>query len=107
MKILTNNPKKIIGLDGFDLKITGREPIEIKTNQVNEKYLTTKRDKLGHLILGNNKEKNMKIAIVISEFNNDISQNLLNGAFLRFKNNFLKNEKMKLSMKRLLCQWKY
>ena len=57
MKILTNNPKKIIGLDGFDLKITGREPIEIKTNQVNEKYLTTKRDKLGHLILGNNKEK--------------------------------------------------
>ena len=37
----------------------------------------------------------MKIAIVISEFNNDISQNLLNGAFLRFKNNFLKNEKMK------------
>tara|TARA_B100000941_G_scaffold159965_1_gene113765 strand:+ start:29388 stop:30614 length:1227 start_codon:yes stop_codon:yes gene_type:complete len=57
MKILTNNPKKIIGLDGFDLKITGREPIEIKTNQINEKYLTTKRDKLGHLILGNNKEK--------------------------------------------------
>ena len=57
MKILTNNPKKIIGLDGFDLEITGREPIEIKTNQVNEKYLTTKRDKLGHLILGNNKEK--------------------------------------------------
>ena len=37
----------------------------------------------------------MKIAIVISEFNYDISQNLLNGAFLRFKNNFLKNEKMK------------
>ena len=56
MKILTNNPKKIIGLDGFDLEITGREPIEIKTNQVNEKYLTTKRDKLGHLILGNNKD---------------------------------------------------
>ena len=56
MKILTNNPKKIIGLDGFDLKITGREPIEIKTNHVNEKYLTTKRDKLGHLILGNNKD---------------------------------------------------
>jgi len=56
MKILTNNPKKIISLDGFDLEITGREPIEIKTNHVNEKYLTTKRDKLGHLILGNNKD---------------------------------------------------
>ena len=37
----------------------------------------------------------MKIAIVISEFNNDISQNLLNGAFLRFKNYFLKSEKIK------------
>tara|TARA_Y100000996_G_scaffold83159_1_gene57251 strand:+ start:401 stop:1621 length:1221 start_codon:yes stop_codon:yes gene_type:complete len=55
MKLLTNNPKKIIGLDGFDLKITGREPIEFDSNSVNEKYLTTKRDKLGHLILGNKK----------------------------------------------------
>ena len=58
MKILTNNLKKY--LDGFDLKTDRREPIEIKTNQVNEKYLTTKRDKLGHLILGNNKEKKIE-----------------------------------------------
>ena len=57
MKLLTNNPKKIIGLDGFGLEITGREPIEFDSNPMNEKYLITKRDKLGHLILGNNKSK--------------------------------------------------
>jgi len=55
MKLLTNNPKKIIGLEGYDLLITGRESIEIKSNSANEKYLKTKRDKLGHFLseLGN------------------------------------------------------
>ena len=57
MKLLTNNPKKIIGLDGFGLEITGRESIEFDSNAVNKKYLITKRDKLGHLILGNNENK--------------------------------------------------
>ena len=56
MKLLTNNPKKIISLDGFGLEVTGREPIEFNSNDVNDKYLKTKRDKLGHLIMGN-KEK--------------------------------------------------
>ena len=56
MKLLTNNPKKIIGLDGFGLEITGREPIEIQSNKDNKYYLKTKRDKLGHLILENLKE---------------------------------------------------
>jgi 3,4-dihydroxy 2-butanone 4-phosphate synthase/GTP cyclohydrolase II len=56
MKLLTNNPKKIVGLDGFDLEITGREPIEFDSNEVNKKYLKTKRDKLGHLIMGNHEE---------------------------------------------------
>ena len=56
MKLLTNNPKKIIGLDGFGLEITGREPIEVDSNSINQKYLITKRDKLGHLILGNHDE---------------------------------------------------
>ena len=57
MRLLTNNPKKIIGLDGFGLEITGRDSIEFDSNAVNEKYLMTKRDKLGHLILGNNESK--------------------------------------------------
>ena len=50
MKILTNNPRKIIGLDGFGLEVTDRIPIEIESNDVNKKYMETKRDKLGHLI---------------------------------------------------------
>ena len=55
MKLLTNNPKKIIGLEGFGLEIVERIPIEFESNNVNKKYLETKRDKLGHLIMGNNK----------------------------------------------------
>jgi len=55
MALLTNNPKKIVGLQGYGLEITDRIPIEIPPNPVNEKYLKTKRDKMGHLILNNKK----------------------------------------------------
>ncbi len=58
MKLLTNNPRKIVGLEGYGLEVTGREKIEIKTNAVNERYLKTKRDKLGHLILENKDKSN-------------------------------------------------
>lgn len=51
IQLLTNNPKKIIGLKGYGLEIVDRVPIEIKPNKNNERYLKTKRDKLGHLIL--------------------------------------------------------
>lgn len=51
MKLLTNNPKKIIGLKGYGLEIVERVPLEIVPNEKNHKYLLTKRDKLGHLIL--------------------------------------------------------
>lgn len=51
IKLLTNNPKKIIGLKGYDLNIVERIPIEICPNENNEKYLRTKREKLGHMIL--------------------------------------------------------
>ncbi len=51
MKLLTNNPKKIISLEGFGLKIIERVPIEFEANKINKKYLSTKRDKLGHLIM--------------------------------------------------------
>lgn len=53
IKLLTNNPKKIVGLKGYGLEIVERAPIEIAPNSNNEKYLKTKRDKLGHLILQN------------------------------------------------------
>jgi 3,4-dihydroxy 2-butanone 4-phosphate synthase/GTP cyclohydrolase II len=51
MKLLSNNPKKRAGLLGYGLEVTETVAIEIKPNQYNEKYLTTKRDKMGHDIL--------------------------------------------------------
>lgn len=51
MRLMTNNPKKVVGLDAYGLKIVERVPLEIEANITNERYLKTKRDKLGHLIL--------------------------------------------------------
>ena len=51
MRLMTNNPKKVVGLDAYGLTIVERVPIEIAANVNNERYLKTKRDKLGHLIL--------------------------------------------------------
>lgn len=48
--LLTNNPKKVIGLEGYGLEIVSQLPIKIKPNPHNAKYLATKREKLGHLI---------------------------------------------------------
>ncbi len=48
--LLTNNPRKIVGLEGYGLKITKQLPIKIKPNPHNERYLKTKREKLGHLL---------------------------------------------------------
>jgi 3,4-dihydroxy 2-butanone 4-phosphate synthase / GTP cyclohydrolase II len=53
IRLLTNNPKKIVGLQGYGLEVVERVPIEIKPNAVNSRYLQTKRDKLGHLIQKN------------------------------------------------------
>jgi len=50
IRLLTNNPKKIVGLEGYGLEIVEQVPIRIKPNPHNEKYLRVKREKLGHLI---------------------------------------------------------
>jgi 3,4-dihydroxy 2-butanone 4-phosphate synthase/GTP cyclohydrolase II len=50
IRLLTNNPKKVVGLEGYGLKITEQVPIRIKSNPHNERYLKTKREKLGHLL---------------------------------------------------------
>jgi 3,4-dihydroxy 2-butanone 4-phosphate synthase/GTP cyclohydrolase II len=57
IRLLTNNPKKIVGLKGYNLEIVERIPIEISPNEVNAHYLETKRDKLGHLILNGKLDK--------------------------------------------------
>jgi 3,4-dihydroxy 2-butanone 4-phosphate synthase/GTP cyclohydrolase II len=50
VRLLTNNPKKIIGIDGYGLKIVQREPIVIPPKAHNKKYLDTKKQKLGHML---------------------------------------------------------
>ena len=50
IRLLTNNPKKLVGLEGYGLKILEQVPIRVKPNVHNRKYLKTKRDKMGHLL---------------------------------------------------------
>ena len=50
IRLLTNNPKKVVGLKGYGLEIVEQVPIKIKPNPHNERYLKTKREKLGHIL---------------------------------------------------------
>jgi 3,4-dihydroxy 2-butanone 4-phosphate synthase/GTP cyclohydrolase II len=49
IRLLTNNPRKIVGLEGYGLTVVERVPIAIRPDQANEKYLKAKKEKLGHL----------------------------------------------------------
>lgn len=50
LRLMTNNPKKVIGLAGYGLKIVERVPIEVEPNPYNSDYLRTKKEKMGHLL---------------------------------------------------------
>jgi 3,4-dihydroxy 2-butanone 4-phosphate synthase/GTP cyclohydrolase II len=50
MRLLTNNPKKIVGLEGYGLEVVARVPLEMVPTRKNRAYLATKRDKMGHLL---------------------------------------------------------
>jgi 3,4-dihydroxy 2-butanone 4-phosphate synthase/GTP cyclohydrolase II len=50
IRIMTNNPKKIVALEGYGLQVTGRERIEVVPQDDNRDYLRTKREKMGHLL---------------------------------------------------------
>ena len=50
MRLMTNNPKKIIGLEGYGLSVVERVPVEICPNETNRHYLKTKKEKLGHIL---------------------------------------------------------
>ena len=57
MKLLTNNPVKRVGLEGFGLEVTEIIPLEIEPNEHNQKYLKTKRDRMGHHLRNFNYDK--------------------------------------------------
>lgn len=63
MKLMTNNPKKIIGLEGYGLQVTDRIPLEIEPRTENLKYLVTKCEKLGHLLNVRNKKPTVKAPV--------------------------------------------
>ncbi len=50
LKLMTNNPRKISGLSGYDIEIVGRGPIQMNHNEVNEFYLKTKQTKMNHIL---------------------------------------------------------
>lgn len=50
MRLMTNNPKKIVGLQGYGLEVVGRVPIEVQACEQNLQYLLTKKEKMGHII---------------------------------------------------------
>ena len=50
LRLLTNNPKKLAGLHGYGLEVEGQVPLVVEPNQHNQKYLDTKREKMGHIL---------------------------------------------------------
>ena len=62
---MTNNPTKRVGLSGYGLEIVEQVPIEIPPNEVNEKYLLTKRDRMGHTILEGLDEHDQKALTIL------------------------------------------
>jgi 3,4-dihydroxy 2-butanone 4-phosphate synthase/GTP cyclohydrolase II len=50
MRVLTNNPRKLIGIEGYGLEVVEQVPIRVRANRHNARYLKTKREKLGHLL---------------------------------------------------------
>lgn len=50
MRLITNNPVKRSGIEGYGLHVVGRVPIQVPPNDVNKRYMQTKKEKLGHLL---------------------------------------------------------
>lgn len=66
IRLLTNNPKKIVGLSGYGLEVVERVTLEVPPNRVNARYLATKRDKMGHLLNLEHKPENEQHQFLIN-----------------------------------------
>ena len=60
LRLMTNNPKKRVGLIGYGLEIVENIPIEVNANPHNKKYLQAKRDKMGHEIMDDSRDNETK-----------------------------------------------
>ena len=94
IQLMTNNPRKIVGLEGYGLSVVKRVPIKIESQKHNKNYLGTK-EKLGHMLedkmkhkpfkfaknmnIGGLESRNYRVGIVVATFNGDISNGLLEG----------------------------
>ena len=75
MRLMTNNPKKRVGLVGYGLEIVENVPLEVHPNPHNLFYLQTKRDKMGHEILSKSKvKKKVEVASSKSQVKKDVSK---------------------------------
>ena len=59
IRLITNNPKKLKGLSGYGLEVVERVPIEVGANTRNERYLNTKKERMGHMLDGGRKNENI------------------------------------------------
>ncbi len=71
IRLLTNNPKKIVGITGYGLEVVERVNIEVPPNKINARYLATKRDKLGHILSLEEQEEAVQHQFFINNVDED------------------------------------
>lgn len=73
IRLMTNNPKKVVGLSGYGLEVVERVPIQMEVNEVNESYMKTKKEKMGHMLSEFNMDLN---TIKHQEDNKNVNKNI-------------------------------
>ena len=124
LRVMTNNPKKLIGLEGYGLEVTEQVPIVAEPNPVNERYLRTKAERMGHTIshqslrvdtderggagedrdprrlLGGHRPAGCqrRVAIVVSRYNAGVVERLLEGAVTRLAERGIARDRLTIAL---------